>query len=167
MIDQGVLQGSWNEIRGKLREKWGQLTDDDVARFDGNVDQLVGRIQRKTGEARQNVEHFLEELAANGSSYMQKAQAYATDAAEHVKETTQRVRQGVEEGYARAEGMVQSRPAESVLMAFGCGLAVGVGVTLLLSSGREERQAGMWTRSCDSAEGLAKRFVDAVSSRMS
>ncbi len=167
MIDQGTLQGSWNQIRGKLREKWGQLTDDDLARFDGNVEQLVGKIQRKTGEARQSVEKYLEELASQGDSMLHRAEAYATQAAEQVRDTTHKVRQNVEQGYARAEGMVQARPAESVLMAFGCGLAVGVGVTLLLSSGREDRSPSMWNRSCDSVDGLAKRFVDAISSRMS
>lgn len=163
MIDQGVLQGSWQQIRGKLREKWGQLTDDDLAKFDGNVEQLIGRIQRKTGEAKQNVEQFLEELADNGASMMQRAEGYAHQAAEQVRETSQRMREGVEQGYAKAEGMVQSRPAESVLMAFGCGLAVGVGVTLLL--GRDRPSDNLWSRSRDSVDSLAKRVMDAMASR--
>jgi hypothetical protein len=87
----------------------------------------------------------------------------AHQAAEQVRETSNRVREGVENGYAKAEGMVQSRPAESVLMAFGCGLAVGVGITLLL--GRDRPSDNLWNRSRDSAEGLAKRFVDAIASR--
>src|SRR5262245_56050563 len=41
MINQQVLQGNWNEIKGKLRHKWGQLTNDDVQSFDGNVDRLL------------------------------------------------------------------------------------------------------------------------------
>jgi len=51
MINEQVLQGNWNEIKGKIRSKWGQLTNDDLQSFDGNVDRLVGLIQRKTGEA--------------------------------------------------------------------------------------------------------------------
>jgi uncharacterized protein YjbJ (UPF0337 family) len=163
MINQAELKGQWNQIRGKLREKWGQLTDDDLARFDGNVDQLVGAIQRKTGEAKQSVEKFLEELAGDGASVMQRAGEYAQHAAEQVRDTTQRVRQGVENGYTKAGEMVQSRPAESVLMAFGCGLAVGVGVTLLL--GRDRPSESMWARSRDTADCMAKRIMDAISSR--
>src|SRR5437899_3320409 len=68
MINQQTLQGNWNEIKGKLRSKWGQLTNDELQSFDGNVDRLVGIIQRKTGEARNSVEHFLEEVSANGAS---------------------------------------------------------------------------------------------------
>lgn len=163
MIDQATLQGRWNQVRGKLREKWGQLTDDDVARFDGNVEQLVGKIQRKTGEAKQSVEHFLEELTGEGASAMQNAQAYVHQAAEQVRDTTQRVREGVEQGYARAEGMVQSRPAESVAMAFGCGMAVGVGLALLLV--RDRQSESFWSRSRDTADGFARKLVDAIASR--
>jgi uncharacterized protein YjbJ (UPF0337 family) len=46
------FQGSWKQLRGKVREKWGQLTNDDVDVIDGKVDQLVGRIQEKYGMAR-------------------------------------------------------------------------------------------------------------------
>ena len=56
MLNQQTLQGNWNEIKGKLQSKWGTLTDDDIAIFNGNVDQLVGTIQRKTGEARASIE---------------------------------------------------------------------------------------------------------------
>lgn len=41
MVNQQVLAGHWNELRGKLKEKWGKLTDDDLLSFNGNVDQLV------------------------------------------------------------------------------------------------------------------------------
>ena len=61
MVNQQTLQGNWNEIKGKLRNKWGQLTNDDLQSVHGNVDQLIGLIQRKTGEARNSVEQFLEE----------------------------------------------------------------------------------------------------------
>jgi len=51
-VNQQTLEGNWNEIKGKLHERWGQLTQDDLQRARGDVDQLVGLIQRKTGEAR-------------------------------------------------------------------------------------------------------------------
>ena len=66
MVNQQTLTGKWNEVRGKLKEKWGQLTDDDLRSFNGNVDQLVGRIQQRTGEARETVEEFLDQLAIGG-----------------------------------------------------------------------------------------------------
>src|SRR3954463_12592229 len=68
MVNQQTLQGNWNEIKGKLRNKWGQLTNDDLQSAQGNIDQLVGLIQRKTGEARNSIEKFLEDATASGGS---------------------------------------------------------------------------------------------------
>ena len=67
-LNQQTLEGNWNEIKGKLHERWGQLTQDDLQKARGNVDQLVGLIQRKTGEARERVEQYLNEITANGGS---------------------------------------------------------------------------------------------------
>ena len=68
MVNTQVLQGQWNQVRGQLKKKWGQLTDDDLRFANGNIDQLIGRIQHKTGEAREAVEGFLDELTAHGAS---------------------------------------------------------------------------------------------------
>ena len=70
MVNQEVLAGHWNEVRGKLKEKWGQLSDDDVRAFTGSVDQLIGRIQQKTGETRDVIEDFLAEVAEEGSELL-------------------------------------------------------------------------------------------------
>ena len=47
MVTQDILQGNWEEIKGKLRKKWGQLTDNDLAQQVGNVEQLTGLIQAR------------------------------------------------------------------------------------------------------------------------
>ena len=64
MINAQEMQGKWNKIRGQVKQKWGQLTDDDLTFQSGNVDQLVGRIQQKTGEGREAIEKFLGELTS-------------------------------------------------------------------------------------------------------
>ena len=61
-INAQELQGQWNRLKGQVKEKWGQLTDDDLQISGGNVDQLVGRIQQKTGVARDQIEKFLSDL---------------------------------------------------------------------------------------------------------
>jgi uncharacterized protein YjbJ (UPF0337 family) len=43
------MKGSWNEIKGKLKQKYGQLTDDDLAFADGKEDELLGRLQKRLG----------------------------------------------------------------------------------------------------------------------
>ena len=55
MTNQQILEGNWNEIKGMLRQKWGQLTDNDLPQIRGNLDQIVGIIQRKTGEGREQL----------------------------------------------------------------------------------------------------------------
>ena len=138
MINQQTLQGNWNEIKGKLRTKWGQLTNDELQTFDGNVDRLVGMIQRKTGEARDSVEHYLEEMSANGASAIAQASVtvrdYAQHAAEKVQETSKQAADTMRHGYEEAEKVVRQRPAESVAVCFGAGVLIGVVVGLVLRS---------------------------------
>ncbi len=136
MISQQTLQGNWNEIKGRLRSKWGELTEDDVMTFNGDVDQLMGTIQKKTGEARENVEQFFEELNSNATAAYSHAsenvRATANRAANCAQEASQQAAATMREGYAEVEGMVRRHPTESLVVCFGSGLIAGVVVSLLL-----------------------------------
>ena len=55
------IKGDWNILKGKIKQKWAKLTDDDLVFVAGKEDELVGRIQKRTGEARENVEKALSE----------------------------------------------------------------------------------------------------------
>jgi len=138
MLNQQTLQGNWNEIRGKLRTKWGQLTGDDVQSFNGNVDQLVGMIQRKTGETRSAVEGFLEELTSSGSSTIaqatEQAREYATQFAHETSKRAQDAAQSMRKGYEEAEHMIRERPGESAAVCFGAGMVLGIVLGLMLRS---------------------------------
>ena len=136
MINQQVLQGNWNEIKGKIKSKWGQLTNDDVKSFDGNVDQLLGLIQRKTGEGRESVERFLNEVTANGSSTVthvaETVGEYAHQAGAKIQDGAMQAVDSVRHGYDEAEEMVRRRPAESATVCFGAGVLTGLVVALLI-----------------------------------
>ena len=54
------IKGDWNIIKGKLKQQWADLTDDDLQHADGQMDELVGRIQRRTGQSREAVEDAIE-----------------------------------------------------------------------------------------------------------
>ena len=56
MSTQEKVMGNWNQFKGKVKQRWGQLTDDELSEVEGNFDQLVGLVQQKTGEARQQIE---------------------------------------------------------------------------------------------------------------
>jgi len=53
--------GRWEQLRGRAKEFWGDLTDDDLKRVEGKYDQLVGLIHERTGETREDIERRLAE----------------------------------------------------------------------------------------------------------
>jgi len=139
MSTQEQLMGNWNQLKGKVKQRWGQLTDDELSHVEGNFDQLVGLVQQKTGESRQNIERTLSEFSDQaGGAFTQAtetARQYAEQAGEKLRGAADQVRQRTQ-GYAEdAQAMVRSRPAESVAVAFGAGLIVGLMVGIVASSG--------------------------------
>ena len=56
------IKGNWNVLKGKVKKKFGELTDDDLAYQEGQEDQLLGRIQKKTGKTKQEVKDFIDSL---------------------------------------------------------------------------------------------------------
>ena len=55
------MKGNWNIAKGKLKQRWGKLTDNDLRFEEGHEEELVGRIQKVTGETKEAVERALEE----------------------------------------------------------------------------------------------------------
>jgi uncharacterized protein YjbJ (UPF0337 family) len=49
------VKGSWNELKGKLKQKYGQLTDNDLSFAEGKEDELLGRLQRKLGKSKEDL----------------------------------------------------------------------------------------------------------------
>ena len=56
------LKGNWNQIKGKLKEKYADLTDNDLLFEEGKEDQLVGRLQERLGHTKEEVHSLLERL---------------------------------------------------------------------------------------------------------
>lgn len=57
-----ILEGKWKQLKGKARQKWAELTDDDLERIAGNRDELVGILQEKYGYARADAEKQADEF---------------------------------------------------------------------------------------------------------
>ncbi len=73
MINAQEIQGQWNKIKGQVKEKWGQLLESDLHIEGGNIDQLIGRIQQKTGEGREVIERYLSDLTGRGAASVSQA----------------------------------------------------------------------------------------------
>jgi len=55
-----TVKGDWKQFRGKVKEQWGKLTDDDLDRIEGKRDQLLGAVQKRYGVARDEAEKQLQ-----------------------------------------------------------------------------------------------------------
>lgn len=56
------IEGNWKQFKGKIKEKWGQLTDDDLEQAAGKRDQVIGILQKRYGYERDRAERELDEL---------------------------------------------------------------------------------------------------------
>jgi len=118
-INGQTIQGEWNYLCGLAKQRWSQLTEDDLGALEGNFEELVGRIQQKTGEGREAIERFFSDATSRGSS----AVAHAAGAAGHY---AHQVGDRLRARYDDAESMVRHHPTETVVAAFGIGLLAGL-----------------------------------------
>ncbi|MBG6236848.1 uncharacterized protein YjbJ (UPF0337 family) [Pedobacter sp. CAN_A7] len=61
-MDKLELKGKWNEMKGKVKQAYGDLSDDDLTYQEGQEDELYGRLQQKTGKTREEVVDWLRSL---------------------------------------------------------------------------------------------------------
>lgn len=59
------LKGDWNIVKGKLKQKWADLTDDDLKFAEGKSDELIGRIQKRTGETNEAIKKALKDMSSD------------------------------------------------------------------------------------------------------
>jgi len=137
-INAQELQGQWNNLRGQVKEKWGQLTDDDLQISGGNIDQLVGKIQQRTGEGREAIETFLTGLTGKGGSVIASAAEKVSDIAQNAgarfRDQYGNLSDQARERLDTAQDLVRHNPGQSVAAAFGVGLVAGLVVGLALRS---------------------------------
>lgn len=132
--------GHWEQIAGAVRDRYAQITNEDLSRVKGNVQQLIGVIQEKTGESRERVEHFVQVAGERAASYANRlydsSSDYAATAAAGLRQSYGQVSNSIGEGMESAKDSIQRRPMESVLTAFGVGVFAGVIAGLTFGSRR-------------------------------
>src|SRR5688572_27236141 len=73
-MDTNRIEGSWSELKGKAKQQWGNLTDNELTQIGGKKDELIGRIQARYGyskdKAKQEVESWLESMGQSGETVM-------------------------------------------------------------------------------------------------
>lgn len=72
-MSSNVFAGSWHEFKGKVKEQWGKLTDDDLNTIDGKREHLLGKIQERHGLTRQEAEtHFADWHEKNPTNFFER-----------------------------------------------------------------------------------------------
>ena len=56
------IKGNWNELKGKVKQKYAELTDDDLVYEEGKDDELLGRIQKRIGQTKEQVIEWIQKL---------------------------------------------------------------------------------------------------------
>lgn len=68
-MNSDILKGKWKQFKGKVKEEWGELTDDDINQIEGEYDQLVGRVQERYGYSRERAQREVDEFFDRGDSF--------------------------------------------------------------------------------------------------
>jgi uncharacterized protein YjbJ (UPF0337 family) len=61
-MDKARIKGNWNELKGKLKQKYGDLTDNDLTYEEGREDELYGRLQKKLGKSKDEVRRIIDDI---------------------------------------------------------------------------------------------------------
>ena len=137
MSNSQTAQGNWNQVKGKIQEKWGDVTNDDLQKFEGQREQLIGMIQEKTGVAKEEIGKYISSISESATEFSKQAaetaREYRDVAAERAAEAAANARVSAEQmagqisdqaqaGYIQAQRVVREKPAQSVAVCFGVGL---------------------------------------------
>jgi uncharacterized protein YjbJ (UPF0337 family) len=68
-MNQDQAAGKWKQFKGKVKEQWGKLTDDDLQMVEGKRDQLIGRLQERYGIARDDAERQFREFESRNRDF--------------------------------------------------------------------------------------------------
>jgi uncharacterized protein YjbJ (UPF0337 family) len=71
-MNRDTFKGEWNQIKGRVKQQWGRLTDDDLTRIDGDRDVLVGRLQERYGRTREQAQAEFEQWLNAEPDYRQR-----------------------------------------------------------------------------------------------
>ena len=127
MITRDELKGHWDEVAGRLKDQWGQLTDDDLMRAEGSAEQMVGIVKQKTGATRREIEHFLTNVLGPEhpwtSQIAEAAQRCSEEARVYLQQNARKVVGQTSDYSAKVAETVRAKPTETLAIAFGLGIA--------------------------------------------
>lgn len=138
MTTPNQIEGGWTDLKGKVKQAWQELNDDELREFQGTLRHFVSWIQQKTGQTQADIERRLSDLDQQLRPWLSQmadtARDYLDQAKKAPSETADRLREELHVRHAQAEQAVREKPMTSVAVAFGAGLVAGVVAALVLRS---------------------------------
>jgi uncharacterized protein YjbJ (UPF0337 family) len=152
-MDNDVFAGQWKQMRGSLKSWWGKLSDDDLERVGGEKDKLVGLLQERYGqtrdEAQREVDRRINEYAAGGIASNIKATAseFGATVSNRACEAAQRLSRSVDSARSYfQDNSVDELTTDLVAVirrypVQACFVGLGIGYLLAKSTGRSSRRS--------------------------
>ncbi|MCO8124904.1 CsbD family protein [Stieleria sp. TO1_6] len=137
MVTKQEVSGKWDAIVGSVKQKYGQITDMDLKRVEGDLNKLAGLIQQKTGQSREQIEAYFDECCASADSVVGQVSEFASGAGEALREGYDHAASQARQGYKSTVKTLSRHPLESAGVALGVGLAVGLVLGISIGAQRE------------------------------
>lgn len=61
-MNEQIVKGNWNEMKGKIKQKWGDVTDDDLTYAEGKEDEMWGMLQQKVGKSKDEIKKAIDDM---------------------------------------------------------------------------------------------------------
>jgi uncharacterized protein YjbJ (UPF0337 family) len=124
-VKRDQVEGKSGQFTAKIKQTWGDLTDDEVKKAEGNVDELIARIQERYGDSRDAIAKKLRELRSGATA--ERAGAMMHEVNDEIRERAHQARKGSEDVLRVVGNYVRDNP----LTAVGLALVVGAVVSSL------------------------------------
>ena len=120
------IKGDWTNAKGKVKEQWGELTDDDLMQARGGKDQLIGRIQSRYGKTREEASQEVDEFLSSSSGWLGKVQDTVTEKAHEVEEYFKK--SDMSDIMDDVQKVIAKYPTQAVILSLGVGFLIGRGL---------------------------------------
>lgn len=134
MITREELKSHWHDVKDRLRQNWRELSESELARFNGTPRELIDVIQRKTGASWSEIESFLGKIMRDTWSTASQAKdiagQYGGDASQFARNSYDQIAALTADCSQKVVDTVKRRPVESLAVAFGVGIIAGAIVWL-------------------------------------
>jgi uncharacterized protein YjbJ (UPF0337 family) len=118
-----TIQGHWNDYKGRIKERWGRLTDSDLTQIEGHRDRLIGLLQTRYGIARDQVEQQVNDFISSAQNWLEEAKQKVAEFAEQGKEYFEE--NSFKDMAADVRDLMVRYPVQSALIGLGVGYLIG------------------------------------------